>query len=84
MVLPKAGTELMSQWTISYDGNSCQPTVLTENVKQDTPTVSLGLNEKRFSVEFKNRSDYMASRHGSLAEVTIISANRSKRFKELQ
>jgi hypothetical protein len=71
--------ELMTEWTISYDGKSCQPTLTVEKVQQDTPTLGFSIEDKNFTVEFKNRSDYMASRHGSVADVIIVSGSRTKR-----
>lgn len=68
-----------TQWTISYDSKSCQPTLSSEKVQQDTPTLGFTIEDKYFTVEFKNRSDYMASRHGSAADVIILSGSRTKR-----
>lgn len=67
------------RWSVSYNGNTCEPLLISAKEQQDTPTLSFSLENKPFTVEFKNRSDYMASRHGSLAEVIIVSAKRSQR-----
>jgi hypothetical protein len=71
----------MRTWLISYDGKTCQPILITAHEQQDTPTLKLSYNDIPFSVEFQNRSDYFASRHGSIAEVIIVSAGRKKLIK---
>jgi|GEM_PF-4643835 len=68
----------MLTWLISYDGKSCQPVLISAHEQQDTPTLKLTYNDVPFSVEFKNRSDYFASRHGTEAQVIIVSAGRKK------
>jgi hypothetical protein len=71
----------MRNWLISYDGKSCQPVLISAHEQQDTPTLKLTYNDKNFSVEFQNRSDYFASRHGAKAEVIIVSPGRKKLFR---
>lgn len=68
----------MRSWLISYDGKYCHPVLIIANEQQDTPTLKLFYNDKNFSVEFQNRSDYFASRHGTEAQVIIASAGRKK------
>ena len=68
----------MRTWQISYNDNSCEPLLISAHEQQDTPTLKLSYNDKSFSVEFQNRSDYFASRHGTEAEVIIVSAGRKK------
>jgi hypothetical protein len=67
------------RWSVSYNGKTCEPLLLNAKEQQDTPTLAFSFDDKAFTVEFKNRSDYMASRHGTLANVIIVSANRTKR-----
>ncbi len=71
----------MKAWTISCNGKTCQPLLISAEEQHDAPKLKLTLNDTHFSVEFANRPDYFASRHGTIAEVTVISANRSKRYK---
>ena len=68
----------MRTWLISYQGKACQPTLISTHEQQDTPTLKLSYNDKPFSVEFQNRSDYFASRHGTEADVIIVSVGRKK------
>jgi len=71
----------MRTWLISYGDKSCQPVLISADEQQDRPTIKVSYNDIPFSVEFQNRSDYFASRHGSIAEVIIASANRGKLTK---
>jgi hypothetical protein len=68
----------MRTWLISYGSKACRPTLISAHEQQDTPTLRLSYNDKPFSVEFQNRSDYFASRHGTEADVIIVSAGRKK------
>lgn len=68
----------MKAWVITFKDKSCSPEVVKLAVQQDTPTITFQLPDNRFTVEFKNRSDYMASREGTLADVVIISAKRNR------
>lgn len=71
----------MRTWLISYNGKTCQPVLISSHEQQDTPTIKLAYNDVPFSVEFQNRSDYFASRHGSIADVIIASAGRKKLYR---
>lgn len=72
----------MKEWIVSYNGNTCVPVLRSENTKVPYPALVFEFNEKQFSVEFDNRSDYMAARDSQVhVPVMIITANRSKRFK---
>ena len=68
------------EWEVSYGGKSCQPVLVESSVKQNEPKLVFMLDDKKFFVEFQNRSDHMGASYGHAAEVTIISWNRSKRF----
>ena len=69
------------QWVISYNGKTCCPDIFSAAVKQNYPQIIFIYDNIRFYVEFENRSDYMGARHGAIAEVEVISYNRTKRFK---
>ena len=69
-------------WTITTDkGKSCQPEIIKEQVKQDTPKITFKHEGRIFYVEFQNRSDQVASAHGTEADVEIINEDRTKRYK---
>lgn len=68
----------MRTWLITYDSKTCRPALISAHEQQDTPALKFSLGDKVFSVEFRNRSDYFAARHGATAEVIIASANRKK------
>lgn len=69
-------------WLITIDsGKSCQPEVIKEEVKRDTPKITFKHEERIFYVEFQNRSDQFASANGAEADVEILNEDRSKRFK---
>jgi hypothetical protein len=71
----------MRTWLISYNDKTCEPVLISAHEQQNTPTLNLSYNDIPFSVEFDNRSDYFASRGGTIAEVTVISASRKTRYK---
>ena len=61
---------------------SIESNPIEEKVKQDTPTLYFIHNGIKFSVEFDNRSDYMACRDSGVdVGVVIVSEKRSKRVK---
>lgn len=70
----------MKRWIVAYNGKKWEPNIFSASVKQNTPTIIFTLNNKRFSIEFENQTDYVASAHGKEANVMMISNDRSKRF----
>jgi len=51
-----------------------------QTVKQDTPVLFFEEEGRKFTVEFKNQTDYFSSSYGHVATVMVISHNRSVRF----
>jgi len=68
------------RWNVSFEGSNWFPEIIRAAVNQNTPTIYFSLKGKKFSIEFDNRSDLMASRHGHEVFVTMISNDRSKRL----
>lgn len=52
-----------------------------EDTNKDTPILYFEEEGKKFTVEFENRSDFMASSFGHIADITVISHSRSNRDK---
>jgi hypothetical protein len=67
----------MKKWIIAYNGHTCEPELISAAVQQDLPSLIFSLKEVKFYVNFKNRSDYMASREGTEADVNVIAGNKS-------
>lgn len=69
-------------WVITIaSGKSCQPEVIKEEVKQDTPKITFKHEGRIFYVEFQNRTDQFASNHGAVADVEVLNEDRTKRYK---
>lgn len=67
-------------WLITYGERSCEPQLVLAQEQQDKPRIILTHNDVEFSVVFDNRSDYISARHGTIAEVLIISPKQMNRF----
>lgn len=73
----------LDNWIVTYgNGNSCQPKLIDQKVKQNEPELKFEFEDRLFSVEFDSQSSYMAARDSSIdVPVIIVSANRSKRVR---
>lgn len=70
----------MEQWVISYSGRTCEPETVGESIKQNTPTLFFQFKDKKFSVEFENRSDYYAAAYHTPVNVRVLNSDRTKYY----
>lgn len=70
----------MEKWTVTLAGKSIQPVIIQKSINQSDPKLLCEFEGKIFSIEFRNKTDYMAARHRTNVEVEIVSKNRKNRF----
>lgn len=71
----------MEQWVISFYGRVCEPELIEARFKQDHPTLSFKHEDKDFSVEFENRSDYYSAAYHTEVKVKVINGQRTKYYE---
>lgn len=67
----------MEQWVIAFYGKTFRPELVGESIKQNTPTLFFQMKDKKFSVDFENRSDYYAAAYHTQVRVKVWNPKRT-------